>query len=187
MVTTRMRGSSDAYGSWNIICMSRRFVRSFPLLILAMSSSLMTMEPDVGGSRATIILPVVVLPQPDSPTRPNVSPGRTSKDTSETACTAPTWRCRIAPLVTGNSLTRFFTTRNGLVPLGEVAAVDGVAGVTVIALERAPGQAGCQRRQGDDTRTDARARARRGSVPRYGISMCRICTALRTGMREAVP
>src|SRR5580658_5945993 len=140
--------------------MSRRFVRSFPLLILAMSSPLMTMEPEVGGSSATIMRPVVVLPHPDSPTRPNVSPGRTSNDTSETACTAPTCRCRIAPLVTGNSLTRFCTTRNGLVPLGEVAAVDGVAGVTVIALERSPVQAGCQRRPGDDTRRDAQVRAR---------------------------
>src|ERR1700689_1708294 len=139
--------------------MSRRLVRSFPLPILAMSSPLITIEPDVGGSRATIIRPGVVLPQPDSPTRPNVSPGRTSNDTSDTACTAPTCRCRIAPLVTGNSLTRFCTMRKGLVPLEGVAVV-GVAGVTVILRERAPVRGGCRRRQGDETHRDAPARAR---------------------------
>ena len=32
--------------------------------------------------------PVVDLPQPDSPTRPSVSPARTSKETSQTAWTS---------------------------------------------------------------------------------------------------
>ena len=35
---------------------------------------------------------MVDLPQPDSPTMPRVSPLRTEKDTSSTACTVATWR-----------------------------------------------------------------------------------------------
>ena len=46
-----------------------------------------TILPDVGFSRFTSILPTVVLPQPDSPTRPNASPRRIWKLTSSTACT----------------------------------------------------------------------------------------------------
>ena len=42
--------------------------------------------------------PSVVLPQPDSPTRPKTSPRRTSKLTSSTALTSPTWR-RMKPAV----------------------------------------------------------------------------------------
>ena len=46
--------------------------------------------------------PIVVLPQPDSPTRPKVSPEPISNETSETAWTEPMERCRM-PEVTGNS------------------------------------------------------------------------------------
>ncbi len=66
--------------------------------------------PEFGFSSATISLPIVVLPQPDSPTSPNVSPALTVKETSETACTAPALRCRMAPEVTGYSLTRLRTS-----------------------------------------------------------------------------
>ena len=48
--------------------------------------------PELGFSSATIILPMVVLPQPDSPTRPNVVPAGTEKDTSDTALTLATLR-----------------------------------------------------------------------------------------------
>src|SRR6202042_2977189 len=48
----------------------------------------------------------LVLPQPDSPTRTNVSPVRIAKFTSATALTQPTRRCSTAPLVTGKFLTR---------------------------------------------------------------------------------
>ncbi len=44
---------------------------------------------------------VVVLPQPDSPTRPSVSPSRMSKLTPSTACTVPTRRRSTAPFVSG--------------------------------------------------------------------------------------
>ena len=45
-------------------------------------------EPEFGRSSATTTRPMVVLPQPDSPTRPNVSPALTVNETSDTACTA---------------------------------------------------------------------------------------------------
>ena len=48
--------------------------------------------------------PVVDLPHPDSPTRPSVSPGSTSNDTSFTALTAPFWRPK-TPALIGKCLT----------------------------------------------------------------------------------
>src|ERR1051325_11075415 len=44
-------------------------------------------EPAVGSMSRRIIRPVVDLPQPDSPTRPSVSPGMTSNETPLTART----------------------------------------------------------------------------------------------------
>jgi hypothetical protein len=38
---------------------------------------------------------MVLLPQPDSPTRPSVSPRRTSKVTLSTALTVPFWVLKI--------------------------------------------------------------------------------------------
>ncbi len=49
---------------------------------------------------------MVVLPQPDSPTIPNVLPGRIPKLTSATALTSPTLRCSTAPDVTAKLFTR---------------------------------------------------------------------------------
>ena len=69
--------------------------------------------PESGRSSATTTRPMVVFPQPDSPTRPNVFPAATVNETLETACTAATLRCRIAPAVTGNSLTRSRTSSRG--------------------------------------------------------------------------
>jgi hypothetical protein len=43
--------------------------------------------PSVGSSSRMIVRDSVVFPQPDSPTRPSVSPERRSKVTSSTACT----------------------------------------------------------------------------------------------------
>ncbi len=50
--------------------------------------------------------PVVDLPQPDSPTRPKVSPGKMSKLTSCTAETFLAMRLAKTPESTGNSLVR---------------------------------------------------------------------------------
>ena len=103
MSSTLRRGFSDEIGSWKIIfmrvrilrrCSPDNFVRSWP-------SKCTT--PEFGRGSCMIALPVVDLPQPDSPTRPSVSPGITSMLTSETACTFRPVR------PTGNSTTRFST------------------------------------------------------------------------------
>jgi len=52
----------------------RRCRRYSRLLTFARSLPPKLMTPLVGRSRPTITLPIVVLPQPDSPTSPNVSP-----------------------------------------------------------------------------------------------------------------
>ena len=44
-----------------------------------------------------MVRPSVVLPQPDSPTSANVSPGMISKSTPSTAYTVPIWRRMIPP------------------------------------------------------------------------------------------
>ena len=52
--------------------------------------------------------PSVDLPQPDSPTRPSVSPSRTSKLTPSTAWTRATSRWKMIPCLIGKY---FFTSR----------------------------------------------------------------------------
>ena len=72
---TVLRGFSDAYGSWKIICMSRRSSRSSPPLQLG---DVVAVELDraLGGSYSRITTRARVdLPQPVSPTSPTVSPG----------------------------------------------------------------------------------------------------------------
>ena len=64
--------------------------------------------PESGGSRLSITFPVVVLPQPLSPTSPMFSPFRMVSVTSSTACTSPTFFFRRMPLVkTGKYFFRF--------------------------------------------------------------------------------
>ncbi len=80
-----MRGLSDAYGSWKMICMSRRSARSERLSSVVTFLSLNMTSPAVGSISRRMQRPVVDLPHPDSPTRPSVSPASTEKDTSSTA------------------------------------------------------------------------------------------------------
>ena len=98
MSITRRRGFSDEIGSWKIIWTWVRSVRRSPRLSAVMSVSLKRMRPDVARSTCTTARPVVVFPQPDSPTRPSVSPCRMVKEIPATACTAvlPFWNvtCR---------------------------------------------------------------------------------------------
>src|SRR6266542_3192460 len=54
--------------------------------------------------------PVVDLPQPDSPTRPSVSPRLMENDTPSTARTAPTLRWKMMPWVSGKCITRSRTS-----------------------------------------------------------------------------
>ena len=85
---TRLRGFSDAYGSWKTICISRRSGRSSRALSRAIDRPSKRTSPEVGSSSRTIVRPSVDLPQPDSPTSPSVSPSRTEKVTPSTAWTA---------------------------------------------------------------------------------------------------
>ena len=92
IVPTVLRGFSDEYGSWKIICISRRRALSSSPLIVAISRPANVIEPLVGSVSRSSSRAVVDLPQPDSPTSPSVSPRRTSKETPSTALTAPTCR-----------------------------------------------------------------------------------------------
>ena len=87
MSPTLRRGLSDEMGSWKIICICGRSRRSSsPPMSVSSDPSKLTVPP-VGRLICMTALPVVDLPHPDSPTRPRVSPGRTSKLTSDTAWT----------------------------------------------------------------------------------------------------
>ena len=74
-----IRGSSDAYGSWKMICIRRRIGFSLPLDSAVMSVPSKTIRPAVGSMSRRSARPTVDLPQPDSPTSPSVSPRRMLK------------------------------------------------------------------------------------------------------------
>ena len=86
---TVMRGSSDAYGSWKTICSSRRRLRISPWADLGELGAPCTGSiPTSARSAAARSARTVVLPEPDSPTRPSVSPASMANDTPDTACTS---------------------------------------------------------------------------------------------------
>src|SRR3954447_16764733 len=64
------------------------------------------MAPEVGLSCSRISLEVVVLPQPDSPITPSVSPAATAKSIPSTALTHPTVRRGKSAVVTGKYFVR---------------------------------------------------------------------------------
>jgi len=101
---TRFRGLSDAYGSWNTICISRRIGRRSRRERCEMSRPSNSIFPSVSSCRRTMQRPSVDLPQPDSPTRPSVSPARMSNDTSSTACTRAISRWMMMPFLIGKYL-----------------------------------------------------------------------------------
>ena len=73
---TFLRGFRLAIGSWKIICMSVRSMARVALSILPeISRPLNVIVPSVGLYRRMMLRPMVVLPEPDSPTSPYVSPG----------------------------------------------------------------------------------------------------------------
>ena len=92
IVPTVRRGFSDEYGSWKIICISRRSGLISFVLSPAISRPSNRTDPDVGWSSRISSRAVVDFPHPLSPTSPNVSPRSTSNVTPSTACTAPSWR-----------------------------------------------------------------------------------------------
>src|SRR6266581_8501569 len=63
-------------------------------------------DPAVGFSNMRIIFMVVVLPHPDSPTRPTVSPASIEYETPSTAFTSPIGFWKIRPFMTGKCFFR---------------------------------------------------------------------------------
>ena len=109
MSSTLRRGFSDEIGSWKII-----FIRvGVRRRVIARQGGSCPCprtrtRPRFGRGNCMIALPVVDLPQPDSPTSPSVSPSFTSRLTPDTACTCSPVR------PTGNSTTRSSTRRERL-------------------------------------------------------------------------
>ena len=77
MSRTLRRGFSDEIGSWKIICICGAQLAHLLVLQDGESRARRTMMlPLVGRGSCMMARPVVDLPQPDSPTRPSVSPGQ---------------------------------------------------------------------------------------------------------------
>src|SRR5438128_9433004 len=72
------------------------------------------MDPEVGSIRRRMQRPTVVFPDPDSPTRPSVSPRETANRTPATALTSATTRAR-TPRFTGKYFFRS-RTRSSVSP-----------------------------------------------------------------------
>ncbi len=106
MVPTVCRGFSDEYGSWKIIWISARIGFSSLRLAWPISRPAYLMLPSVGSSSRDASRPAVDLPQPDSPTRPSVSPACTVRSMPSTAWTLPTWCLKMTPPITGKCFFR---------------------------------------------------------------------------------
>src|SRR5262245_3307395 len=125
MSRTRMRGLSELKGSWKTTCTARRYAMSSAPASPAMSRPSYRIEPSVGVSCSKISFEVVVLPQPDSPMRPSVSPGPIAKSTPSTAFTAEVSRPN-SPRRTGKCFFSPRTSRTGGAMFQKPAAGDGV-------------------------------------------------------------
>src|SRR6478736_2237655 len=130
------RGLRLSVGSWNTIWMLLRSgsrANAFGMMP-PISSPSNTMRPEVWSSSRITIIDVVDFPQPDSPTRPTLSPWPTVKLMPSTArkISASTGGLRenslpstaVAPW-RGYSLTSFSTRRSGVVDLSPRAGRGG--------------------------------------------------------------
>src|SRR5262245_48206313 len=114
-----MRGFSELNGSWKIIWIcgrsGRRSARGSGARSTTWpSAARKRISPLDGAIARRMQRAVVVLPQPDSPTRPSVSPCSTAKLTSSTARTVATTRRR-KPRRTSKNFCRRRTSRTGAV------------------------------------------------------------------------
>src|SRR6059036_3077007 len=117
-----------------MICISFRSARSERLSSVVTFCAPNQTSPEVGSMSRRIERPVVDLPQPDSPTRPSVSPGRISNDTSSTACTRATSREKRPPRI-GKYFLRFLTRRSGVSAMGHPLHLVQPAGDFVPGLD----------------------------------------------------
>ena len=106
MRCTEKRRLSAESGFWKTICSARTSSR--PRLVIAFSSgtpSSSMIEPSSAEISPSSVRASVVLPLPDSPTSPSVSPGRSEKLRSSTARMSwPSWRNvlrRLSARITG--------------------------------------------------------------------------------------
>ncbi len=75
IAATVMRGSSDAYGSWNTICIRLRYRRSLAVRQAREGRRLrIAPSPTSASSNRSTHRPTVDFPEPDSPTNPSVRP-----------------------------------------------------------------------------------------------------------------
>jgi len=146
---TVMRGLSDEYGSWKIAWIWRRTTRISLVELWVMSAPANSMPPPVASSSLRMVRPTVVLPQPDSPTSPNVSPGAMVNDTSSTAFTVAVFDdMKPAPAaLTVKYLSRPATSKSGL-PLCSLVVVAAVFPRTA-ADTSAPSAISCARQQAE--------------------------------------
>ena len=138
MLPAVMRGFSELYGSWKMICICRRIARIWPVRACATSVPSNRISPAVGLYSRRMQRPVVVLPQPDSPTNPSVSPRRTVKVTPSTALICATARWNKIPEVTGKCIFRSRTSSRTSSCAGAdaAAAVWGIWAVVIVKLPR---------------------------------------------------
>ncbi|OLT31122.1 hypothetical protein BJF79_08990 [Actinomadura sp. CNU-125] len=94
---TACRGLSEDIGSWNTAWTARRYVSGVRRPRAVTSSPSKSIVPLVTSTSRSSARPMVLLPDPDSPTRPSVSPGRRSKLTASTAFTCSLRNCIARP------------------------------------------------------------------------------------------
>ena len=114
---------SEANGSWNTICTAAPERQQLGAPVVDGSTPSKRTEPPSGVSSMSSVRASVDLPQPDSPTRPSVSPRCRSRVTPSSARSSvrfPAWR-------TGKILVRSRTSRSGRVS-SSVHLVREVAG-----------------------------------------------------------
>jgi hypothetical protein len=108
------RGSRLESGSWKIICIRRRILRSGSGPSVVSSTPSNETDPLVGGVSCRIARPSVDLPQPDSPTNPYVRPRGIARSTPSTAFTCPITLSKITPRVIGKCTLRSVTDTSGV-------------------------------------------------------------------------
>ncbi len=149
-----------------------------------MSSPANRMMPPVGSSSLRMVRPTVVLPQPDSPTRPSVSPGAIANETSSTALTVAVFDESRPPALMEKYLCRPSTASSGsarLPPPAHAPTAD-----TRELAQAAPAPPACR------PRSPRRASRRNGARPRSRAapgpgrkSRCDRGNAAQSGSRRA--
>src|SRR5215475_9922848 len=159
-----------------MICISLRKARRERLSSVVTFLPSNHTSPEVGSMSRRIVRPVVDLPQPDSHTRPIVSPGCMVKDTSSTACTRATSRESRPPRI-GKYFLRFLTVSRGSGMATSVEeAGDLVAGSHFLQRRRVLEVHGLGQRtaRGEAAaRLDVAAQGRNGSRDRVELALLR--------------